>query len=386
MKHVLHYATSFRGRVAVSVALAVCTVALGSGLANANDFAQTNLVSDVSNLALHQDLVLKNAWGLSHGPNTPFWVSDAGTDLSTLYDGTGSKVPLQVAIPGPPAHGPAVPTGNLFNPTSGFLVTPGDPSTKAFFIFAGATGTISAWNPNVDRFHAILKVDNFPQASYTGIALGTNSAGTFLFAANFPQGRIDVFDSTFASATLAGTFTDPIVPTGFGPFNIENINGMLFVTYAKINPQTGRDVAGVGNGYVAVFDTNGMLVRHFASQGLLNSPWGMAVAPSTFENVKGDLLVGNFGDGHINAFRLSDGRFRGQLRMDGQPIVIPGLWSLVDGGDALHADPNAVYFTAGINHEADGLFGTLGVPADETGSEKVTGLPTSKCRCARSIL
>ncbi|HEX8918981.1 MAG TPA: TIGR03118 family protein, partial [Chloroflexota bacterium] len=291
-----------------------------------------------------------------------------GTDLSTLYDGTGTPEPatnpLQVMIPGPASHVPAVPTGNLFNPTSGFLVTSGVPSTKAFFIFAGATGTISAWNPTVDLHHAILKVNNFPQASYTGIALGTNSSGSFLFAANFTQARIDVFDGSFAPATLAGTFTDPMVPAGFGPFNIENIGGMLFVTYAKINPMTGRDIPGVGNGYVAIFDTDGKLVRHLASQGLLNSPWGMAIAPSTFQNASGDLLVGNFGDGHINVFRLSDGMVRGQLKIDGQPIVIPGLWALVDGTGALHADPTKVYFTAGINHEADGLFGTLGPATD----------------------
>jgi uncharacterized protein (TIGR03118 family) len=160
-----------------------------------------------------------------------------------------------------------------------------------------------------------------------------------------------------------------MIPTGFGPYNIKNINGLLFVTYAKINPTTGRDVPGVGNGYVAIFDTNGMLMRHFASQGLLNSPWGMAVAPSTFQNAAGDLLVGNFGDGQINAFRLSDGMFRGQLKADGRPIVIPGLWALVTGAGALNADPTKVYFTAGINHEADGLFGTLAAE-DDTGSDQ----------------
>ena len=366
MKHVMQLLTSFRGRAAVSVVLAVATTASGSGIARANDFAQTNLVSDVSNLALHTDAVLKNAWGLSHGPNTPFWVSDAGTDLSTLYDGTGSKRALQVVIPGPAsAPGvPAVPTGNLFNPTSGFLVSSSVPTSKAFFIFAGATGTISAWNPGVDLLHAILKVDNFKSgASYTGIAMGTNSSGTFLFAANFTQARIDVFDSSFAPATLAGAFNDPMVPSGFGPFDIENIDGMLFVTYAKIGAN-GRDVPGIGNGFVAIFDTTGVLVRHFASQGTLNSPWGMAIAPATFENAAGDLLVGNFGDGRINVFRLSDGRFRGQLKIDGQPIVIPGLWALVDGIGARNADPNTVYFTAGINNQADGLFGTLGAAAD----------------------
>jgi uncharacterized protein (TIGR03118 family) len=341
---------------------------MGSGIARANDFVQTNLVSDVPGLAVHTDSVLKNAWGLSHGPNTPFWVSDADTDLSTLYDGTGTPEPavspLQVMIPGPATGVPAVPTGNLFNPTTGFVVSNGMASGKAFFIFAGATGTISGWNPTVDQHHAIQEVNNFPQASYTGIAMGMVGTTPYLYAANFDQARIDVFDSNFAPATLTGTFTDPNVPIGFGPFNIENISGMLFVTYAKIDPTTGRDIPGVGNGYVAIFDTNGMLVRHFASQGLLNSPWGMAIAPSTFQNAKGDLLVGNFGDGHINVFRLSDGMFRGQLKANGRPIVIPGLWALVTGAGALNADPNKVYFTAGINHEADGLFGTLGPSTD----------------------
>jgi uncharacterized protein (TIGR03118 family) len=361
---------SIRGRIALSLALALATIALGTGLARANDFAQTNLVSDVSGLAAHTDSVVQNAWGLSHGPNTPFWVSDAGTDMSTLYDGTGAAFPpppsgpLHVSIPGPAPHVPAVPTGNLFNSSSGFALVNGVPSSKAIFIFAGATGTISGWNPGVDATHAVTKVNNFPQASYTGIALGTNSSGTFLFAANFTQQRIDVFNSSFGPATLAGSFTDPNVPNTFSPFNIENINGMLFVTYAKLNPATGRDTPGVGNGYIAIFNTDGTLVRHFASQGLLNSPWGMAIAPSTFQNAQGDLLVGNFGDGHINVFKLSNSTFRGQLKTDGRPIVIPGLWALVTGAGARNADPNAVYFTAGINHEADGLFGKLTAVTD----------------------
>ena len=375
MMRVLQRVTSVRGRVALSLALAAATVALGTGLARANAFVQTNLVSDVPALAVHTDAVLKNAWGLSHGPNTPFWISDAGTDLSTLYDGTGTPfppapaMPLQVSIPAPAPGVPAVPTGNLFNPTTGFVVSHGTASGKALFLFAGATGTISGWNPTVDFHHAIQVVNNFPQASYTGIALGTNSSGTFLFAANFTQQRIDVFTSGFAPAGLPGSFADPQVPRTFAPFNIENIDGLLFVTYAKLNPNTGRDVPGAGNGYVAIFDTNGMLVRHVASQGLLDSPWGMAIAPSTFQNVAGDLLVGNFGDGHITAFRLSDGMVRGQLKADGRPIVIPGLWALVTGAGALHADPTSVYFTAGINHEADGLFGTLTAAVDDTGSD-----------------
>jgi uncharacterized protein (TIGR03118 family) len=285
-----------------------------------------------------------------------------------LYDGAGTILPLNVLIPGPPGGIPAVPTGNLSNPTTGFVVANSTSSGSAIFIFAGATGTISGWNPSVDFTHAVTKVNNFPQASYTDIALGTNSTGTFLFATNFTQQRIDVFDSGFAPATLKGSFTDPNVPSTFAPFNIENINGLLFVTYAKLNPATGQDTAGVGNGYVAIFDSNGVLVRHFASQGLLNSPWGMAIAPSTFQNAQGDPLVGNFGDGHINVFKLSNGMFRGQLKADVRPIVIPGLWALVTGAGARNADPNAVYFTAGIKSENDGLFGTLTAAVDDSGS------------------
>lgn len=365
MKLIMQLRPSHRVRAILSVVLAACLMAMGSGLARAGDVAQTNLVSDVPNLAMHTDALLKNAWGLSHGPNTPFWVSDAGTNVSTLYDGTGTPVPLVVHIPGP-ALLPfvAVPTGNLFNGTSGFVVSNGTTSGPSRFIFVTATGTISGWSPAVDVTHAIRMVDNFPMASYTGVAMGSTTAGTFLYVANFGQGRIDVFNSSFAPATLSGTFSDPNLPAGFAPFNIENIGGMMFVTYA-LRGANGRDVAGVGNGYVDIFSSDGVLVSRVASNGLLNSPWGMAIAPPTFDEFAGDLLVGNFGDGRINAFRLSDGKFRGQLKMDGRTIVIPGLWALVTGAGARNADPNRVYFTAGINHEADGLFGSLNADVDD---------------------
>jgi uncharacterized protein (TIGR03118 family) len=365
MNHVWRWLTSVKGHITVPVVLAVAVAAFGGGLARASNSAQTNLVSDVPTLAVHTDPVLKNAWGLSHGPNTPFWVSDADTNVSTLYDGTGAQVPLVVHIPGP-ALLPfvAVPTGNLFNATAGFAVSNGTTSGPSRFIFATATGTISGWNPVVDGTHAIRMVDNFPQASYTGIAMGSTSSGTFLYAANFGQRRIDVFNSNFAPTSLMGSFSDPAIPAGFAPFNIENIGGMLFVTYALVGPD-GRDMAGPGNGFVDAFSTDGMLVARVASHGSLNSPWGMAIAPPTFDSFAGDLLVGNFGDGRINAFRLSDGKFRGQLKMQGRTIVIPGLWALVTGVGARNADPNAVYFTAGINHEADGLFGSLSEVVDE---------------------
>ena len=358
-----------RARITFPLVLAVVVAIFGSGVVRASNTAQVNLVSDVPGLAMHTDPLIKNAWGLSHGPNTPFWVSDAGTNVSTLYDGTGTQVPLVVQIPGPRAlPSLAIPTGNLFNSTSGFVVSNGVASGPSRFIFATATGTISGWSPSVDRTHAIRVVDNFPAASYTGIALGTVGTSTLLYAANFGQGRIDVFDSAFMPTMLAGTFSDPNLPADFAPFNIENIGGMMYVTYA-LRGANGRDVAGVGNGYVDVFTTDGMLVRRFASGGLLNSPWGMAIAPSTFEKFAGDLLVGNFGDGRINAFRLSDGKFRGQLKMQGKTIVIPGLWALVTGDGALNANPSAVYFTAGINHEADGLFGYLSAATEDEGDD-----------------
>jgi uncharacterized protein (TIGR03118 family) len=356
---------STRNRITFPLVLAAAVTIFGPGLARASNTAQTNLVSDIPALAVHTDPLLKNAWGLSHGPGTPFWVSDADTNVSTLYDGTGTQVPLVVQIPGPQVlSSVGVPTGNLFNATSGFAVSNGTISAPSRFIFATATGTISGWSPAVDRTHAIRVIDNFlAGASYTGIAMGTVGDSTFLYAANFGQGRIDVFNSAFMPATLTASFSDPSLPSGFAPFNIENIGGMLYVTYA-LRGTNGRDVPGVGNGYVDLFTTDGKLVRRLASGGLLNSPWGMAIAPSTFDEFAGDLLVGNFGDGRINAFRLSDGKFRGQLKMDGKTMVIPGLWALVTGAGALNADPNAVYFTAGINDEADGLFGFLSAPEE----------------------
>jgi uncharacterized protein (TIGR03118 family) len=235
------------------------------------------------------------------------------------------------------------------------------------FIFATEDGTISGWNPNVDLTHAILSVDNANVTSgpvYKGLAMGHNRSGNFLFAANFRFGTVDVYNATFAKV---GSFTDsqllkdcPLPNQCFAPFGIQNIAGNLYVTYALQNAAKHDDVAGPGNGFVDVFDTTGNLIRRFASHGPLNSPWGLAVAPANFGKFSNDVLVGNFGDGHINAFDPSTGVFLGQLRDEnGQAITNSGLWGVAFGNGGLAGDTNTLFFCAGINDEADGLFGSI---------------------------
>ncbi len=331
-------------------------------------YQQTNLVSDLSG-AKFQDPNLVNPWGLSHGPTTPWWVSDNGKGVSTLYDGNGTPVnplspgspPLVVTIPPPAGGTTAAPTGNVFNGTSGFVVTEGSASGPSRFIFATEDGTISGWNPTVDQTHAILTVDNSAsEAIYKGLAIGSNSSGTFIYATNFHAGTIDVFDSNFAPATLSGSFTDPKIPIGYAPFGIQNISGNLYVTYALQDANKEDDVAGPAHGFVDVFDTSGNLIRRLISHGRLNSPWGLALAPADFGRFSNALLVGNFGNGRINAYNLNTGEFLGQLRdQSNTPITIDGLWALGFGNDAAAGKHNELFFTAGINDEANGLFGKI---------------------------
>jgi uncharacterized protein (TIGR03118 family) len=232
----------------------------------------------------------------------------------------------------------------------------------AVFLFATEDGTISAWAPGLSpNDQAVLAVDSSgasPSAVYKGLVFGVNASGVFLFATNFRAGRIDVFDHTYHSAVTDGTFTDPNIPAGFAPFGIQNINGDLFVTYAKQDSRQHDDVAGKGNGFVDVFDTEGHLLRRFASRGDLNSPWGVARASYAFGGFSGDILVGNFGDGRINVFD-SDGNSLGQLQdAKGKKIAIDGLWTLTLGGGA-KSSSDTLFFTAGPNGETDGLFGTI---------------------------
>ena len=335
-------------------------------------YQQTNLVSDISGLASVTDPNLVNPWGLSHGPATPWWVSDNGKGVATLYKGDGTPFPvgspLVVTIP-PPAGSPAgttsAPTGNIFNGTSDFVVTENGVSAPSLFIFATEDGTISGWNRKVDVTNAILEVDNSAAgAVYKGLAMGSVGSSNFLYATNFHAGVVERYDAHFHPA---GSFTDstlstdcPITGQCFAPFGIRNINGNLYVTYALQKPGKHDDQAGPGNGFVDVFDTSGNLLQRLVSHGTLNSPWGLALAPNGFGRFGKDLLVGNFGDGHINAYKIDTGAFRGQLKdQKGNPITIDGLWALDFGNGALAGPTDTLFFTAGINDEADGLFGSI---------------------------
>jgi uncharacterized protein (TIGR03118 family) len=333
-------------------------------------YQQTNLVSDLPGVAAVTDSHLVNAWGMSHSSTSPWWISDNGTGVSTLYTGSGAPFPLPPATPlvvtippplGSPAGTSATPTGNVFNGTSSFVVTKNGVSGPATFLFATEDGTISGWNRNVDPTNAILGADQSASgAVYKGLALGSNSSGEFLFATNFRNGTVDVFDTHFAPTSLAGSFTDPRIPSGFAPFGIANLHGQLYVTYAKQDADKHDDVAGPANGFVDLFDTNGNLIKRLVTRGRLNSPWGLTFAPTDFGQFSNDLLVGNFGDGRINVVDPSTGDFLGQLRdRENRAITIDGLWGLAFGNGATAGPTNTLFFTAGIDHEAHGLFGSL---------------------------
>jgi len=333
-------------------------------------YQRTNLVSDIAGVARFTDPNLVNPWGIAYSPTSPFWIADNGTGKSTLYNGHGQAFPvgspLVVRIPPPrgsPAGTTSAPTGTVFNGAGGFMVTEHHVTGTSFFIFATEDGTISGWNPNVNLTHAVLAVDNSKVgagAVYKGLTLGSNASGNFLFAANFRAGAIDVFNDHFKQVSLSGSFTDTRIPTGYAPFNIQNLGGLLYVTYAKQDAAKHDDVSGPGHGFVDVFDTNGNFIKRLASRGTLNSPWGLALAPADFGPFSNDLLVGNFGDGRINAFDPNTGAFLGQLTdRRGNPIQIDDLWGLKFGNGGNAGQTNTLFFTAGIGDEQHGLFGLI---------------------------
>ncbi|TQF16039.1 TIGR03118 family protein [Myxococcus llanfairpwllgwyngyllgogerychwyrndrobwllllantysiliogogogochensis] len=342
-----------------------------------NSYLQRNLVSDGATTAEHVDPNLVNGWGLAFNPFGVAWVADNGTGNSTLYDGDGTAQPLVVSIPVPTgAMAPASPTGVVFNGSEGFAVSQGTASGPARFIFVTEQGVVAAWSPTAAASNAILTVDNSSKGSiYKGAALASNGTATYLYATDFHNGRVDVFDNKFAPATLSGNFTDPNLPAGFAPFGIQNINGDLYVSYAQQDAERKDDVHGPGLGYVNVFDPNGRLIRRLISAGNLNAPWGMAVAPASFGRFAGRLLVGNFGDGTINAFDSATGTFDAQLLgADGKPVMIDGLWALGFGNGLQNQPSNTLFFTAGPADETHGLYGRLDVAT--TGPTRVPYLPT----------
>ncbi len=323
----------------ITVALVLCSCNLFGGPVGI--FKQTNLVSDIPGNAAVTDPNLVNPWGISYSPTSPFWVSDNGTGLATLYTTTGTPVPLVVTIPNP-SGGSSAPTGQVFNATSGFN---GDA-----FIFATEGGTVDGWRGALGTNAETLFNQSSAGAVYKGIEITTTASGTYLLTTDFHNNSITVFPSSGAPP-LTGHFVDPNLPAGYAPFNIQEINGQLYVTYAKQDAAGHDDVAGPGNGLVSVFDLNGNFVKRLISNGALNSPWGLAVAPAGWSTVGGDLLVGNFGDGRINAYTLN-GTFAGTLA----GISNNGLWGLKFGNGGNGGNPNSLYLTAGLNDEADGLF------------------------------
>lgn len=340
----------------LAISLPACATTLG--------YVQTNLVSDIPGKAVTTDPNLINPWGMANSATSPYWVSDQGAGVATLYTGNGAKNALVVTIPAT-AVGPQGPTGVVFANLAGNFVLNNNPAT---FIFANLNGTISAWNGGTTATieHATAG------AVYTGLALidaGTNR----LYSANFAGARIDVFDSSFNPVTLgAGAFTDPNLPAGYAPYNIQNINGKLYVQYALVG-QNGMPVTVLGDGFVDVFDANGNMLQRLISNGQLDAPWGIALAPAGFGDFANDLLVGNFGNGTINAFDPVTGAFKGTISdAQGNPIVNSGLWALNFGNGNAGSTPNTLFFNAGINGEKDGLFGSI-TPTPEPGTIVLVG-------------
>ena len=373
------YAPSRRHRTAwartLMFLLSFLCISPASWAAGANAYTQHNLVSNGSVRADHTDPNLVNAWGLVFNPRSDIWVADAGSGVSTLYNSAGKPVPLVVKIPG------GSPTGIVYNGSAGFVVREGGASGPSAFIFDSENGRISGWNYHVDSTHAIAMVDNGPKtgAVYKGLAIvDTGSAAPRLYATDFHNGRIDVFDQHFRPVALpAGAFTDPHVPAGFAPFGIQNINGRLYVTYAKQDRARHDAVDGAHLGFVDVYDTSGRLIRRLVGRGHLNAPWGLAKAPADFGRFSHDLLVANFGDGTIDAYAIASGRFQGQLkRPDHRPLVIDGLWGIRFGNGRPRQPTNALFFAAGPDHEKHGLYGRIEARASGGAASGHTAWPT----------
>ena len=351
---------------AAAIALASCG---GGGHDHGSagmSYVATNLVSDVNASsnpysASNVDPHLVNAWGIAFNPAGFVWVANAGTSTSTLYDGNGVPQTLVVSIPAGSA-GDASPTGIVFNGSSAFQITQGGVSGTTAFIFVGEAGTMAAWSPNVNLNNAVTVFDGAAESKiYKGLAIASQGGASFLYAADFHNGVVDIFDSTFTRVGGPGAFTDASLPAGYAPFGIHAIGNQIYVSYAKQDDQAEDDVTGDGLGAVNVFDTSGALVKRLIPVGgKLNAPWGMALAPANFGPFSNALLVGNFGDGKINAFDPSTGAFLGTLsKADGTPIVIDGLWGIAFG-NGINAQPtNTLFFAAGPVDETHGVYGRI---------------------------
>jgi uncharacterized protein (TIGR03118 family) len=371
----------------LKTAAAGCILALLPMAALAQHYTQTNLVSDLANVngqpVAIQDPNLKNAWGLARSASSPWWVNNAGTGTSTLYSGTGTIIspPSPVVVPNAPnAKGPSSPTGIIFNGTSDFKIAnvPGKAANPAAFIFATEQGTISAWNPATTPLQLAVNEVIEKGADFTGLTWIEEDGSHFLLAANFSQNRVEKFDTNYKRVYLPGElFNDDDLPRGFAPYNVQAVGANVVVTYAKQSPgKTGTDDdCGEECGFVDVFTSHGRLLQRLQHvPGTLKAPWGVALAPQDFGFFSHDLLIGNRFGGTIAAFNIADGRFLGfLLDADDSPIAISGLWGLeFDNRSNNQASPStgpALFFAAGINGYADGLFGTLTPVAAELNAE-----------------
>ena len=337
-------------------AVAALLILVGkTSAAGGNSFTVHNLVSDGSVPADHVDPNLVNGWGITRGPTTPWWVSDNGTDKSTLYRGDGTIVPLVVRVEGGP-------TGTVFNSTtSGFFL---NPTAQARFLFVTESGMVRGWNPAVQPTTAVTAVNRANvHAIYKGLAIASTSDGDRLYAADFHNARVDVFNGSWKLLNRPGAFQDPNLPEGYAPFGIQTIGGWVYVAYAKQDADREDEIAGSGLGIVDVYDLNGMFLRRAITGGELNAPWGLALAPDGFGEFAGDLLVGNFGNGLIHAYRVTASgayQLHGSLRMtNGSPIVIDGLWGIGFGNGNAAGPTTSLFFAAGPDDESHGVFGVI---------------------------
>jgi uncharacterized protein (TIGR03118 family) len=358
----------------LSVIAAAAVMALAPlSRADAHGYLQHNLGSDkgaaTTPVADHIDPNLLNPWGVAFFPGGPFWISDNGAGKSTLYDGMGNKIALTVTIPAPAGDtnaGAPGPSGMVWNGNPmAFLVGNNVGNTAAaLFIWATEDGTIAAWQGALSPITGALTVVPNTNLSagpvYKGLAIGNNSRGLFLYATDFRAGKIAVWNSTFgADTTLNAKFVDHNIPSTFAPFGIQNINGQLWVTYAKQDTPKHDPVVGAGRGFVDIFDTDGNLLRRFATRGVLDAPWGVVLAPRHFGDFSNDILIGNFGNGEISAWDFKTRDFIDWMRDGkGKVIKLGTLWALVFGG-GMTSNPQTLYFTTGLVLEQDGLFGTL---------------------------
>jgi len=322
------------------------------------------------------DTNLSNPWGIAVGPGLPFWIADNNSNLSTLYSGTGEVETQQItgstdvgiAIPPSAAGVPSNPTGQVYNAGGGFLIATPNGQSTALFMFDGEGGTIAAWAKDSGSIAVTAYDDGVAaganHAVYKGLAIGTVNGAAYLYATDLHNNKVDVFDTGFAKpAAMQGKFVDPNIPAGFVPFGIAASNNQLYVTFAKQDQAMHDEVTGAGLGYVDAFDFNGNLVSRFASAGPLNAPWGVAVAPSGFGSIAGDVLVGNFGDGTVNVFApngTSLATSMGPLVVsNGGPLSIPGLWSLAFGNGDPDKPVTTLFYTAGFANQTDGVFGSI---------------------------